>query len=210
VRATGGGPLEITIVDADPKDRHGIELVLRSWGHRVIGRAGSSESALDAIGKRRPQVALVGMDLADGNGIELVGRLVAADPDLGIVLVLGQAGVHELEEAMACGARGVVLGSGEAGELANAIGVVGEGGRYVAPGVERLARTYTRLALLSKREKEVLQLLADGLTGAQAAVALAVSPERVRRHIRSAMRKLRARTRVHAVTIALKRQEIRL
>jgi DNA-binding CsgD family transcriptional regulator len=62
--------------------------------------------------------------------------------------------------------------------------------------------------VLSKREREVLQLLADGMTGVQAAVRLAVAPETVRTHVRNAMRKLRARTRVQAVTLALKRHEI--
>jgi DNA-binding NarL/FixJ family response regulator len=128
---TGPTGLEITVVDGSAADRHGTELVLRSWGHRVIGRAASFESALDAIGKRRPQVALVAMELSDGSGMRLVRRLLASDPGLGIVLMLAQPDGHELEEAMACGARGIVLRTGQVTELASAVAIVAAGGRYV-------------------------------------------------------------------------------
>jgi DNA-binding CsgD family transcriptional regulator len=62
--------------------------------------------------------------------------------------------------------------------------------------------------VLSNREREVLQLLADGLTGQQASRELAVSPETLRTHVRNAMRRLGATTRVRAVAIALARREI--
>jgi DNA-binding NarL/FixJ family response regulator len=200
--------LEIAVVDANATQRHDTELVLRSWGHRVVARAGSPEAAFEVIAKRWPHVALVGVDLSDASGIRLVRRLLAVNPGLGVVLVLGRSSAHELEDAMACGARGITLRSGEVAELASALAIVGAGGRYVAPSVERRVQALAQLRVLSKPEREVLQLLADGVTGAQAAIQLAASPETVRNHIRNAMRKLRARTRVHAVTIALKRREI--
>jgi DNA-binding NarL/FixJ family response regulator len=143
-RGTGPPGLEITVVDGSADDRHGTELVLRSWGHRVIGRAASAESALDAIGKRRPQVALVAMELSDGSGMQLVRRLLAADPGLGVVLMLGQPNRQEMEEAMACGARGIVLRTGLVAELASAIAIVAAAGRYISPSVERRDRDLRR------------------------------------------------------------------
>lgn len=140
VGAAGAAPLEITIVEANAADRRGTELVLRSWGHHVIGRAESSDVAFDLIGQRRPQVALVGMDVPDAGGIQLVRRLIAADPGLGVVLVFGQSSTDELDEAMACGARGIVLRCGAAAELAHAVVIVGAGGTYFAPAAERRAR----------------------------------------------------------------------
>lgn len=203
-----GFSLEITVVEANARDRRGIELVLTSWGHRIIGLAESAEVAFDLIRKRKPEVALVGMDLSDAGGFRLVRRLLALDPRLGVVLVPRHASTDELEEALACGARGIVLRSGAAAELASAVAIVGAGGKYVSPGAERQASALAQLGVLSRRERELLQLLAHGLTGSQAAVRLAVSRDAVRADLRNAMRKLRARTRVHAVAIAIKRQEI--
>ena len=129
--------LEVAVIDANPSDRHGTELVLRSWGHHVIGRTGSFEGAFDLIRKQRPHVTVVGSELPDGSGPQLVRRLLAADPGLAVVLVLGRSAMHELEDTMTCGARGVVLRHGPVAELASAIVVVGDGGRYVSPGVGR-------------------------------------------------------------------------
>jgi DNA-binding NarL/FixJ family response regulator len=153
-------------------------------------------------------VALVGGDLADGSGIQLVHRLLAASSDLGVVLVLERPSADELEDAAGSGARGILLRSGDVSELATAVAIVAEGGRYVSPEVERRVRTLTEQSVLSPSEREVLQLLADGMTGVQAAVRLAVPPETVRSHVRDAMRKLRARTRAQAVALAIKRHEI--
>jgi DNA-binding NarL/FixJ family response regulator len=127
-------------VIASDTDRHGTELVLESWGHRVTGGAASPEAALDLIAKRRPQVAVVGADLPEGRGPSLVRRLRAAHPSLGLVLVLEGPSLPELEEAMAAGANGLVLQGGTAIEFANAVSAAGELGRYVAPAVERRAR----------------------------------------------------------------------
>jgi DNA-binding NarL/FixJ family response regulator len=200
--------LEIAIADGSPTDRHRTDLVLASWGHSVIGRAATSAAALDMVSRRRPQVALVGRDLADISGIQLVHRLLAASSDLGVVLVLERPSADELEDAAGSGARGILLRSGDVSELATAVAIVAEGGRYVSPEVERRVRTLTEQSVLSPSEREVLQLLADGMTGVQAAVRLAVPPETVRSHVRDAMRKLRARTRAQAVALAIKRHEI--
>ena len=132
-----GAPIEITVVDTNPTQRDSIELVLKSWGHHVVGRAGTYPEAFDVIGRRRPQVALVGMDPPDGSGIQFVRRLLVAVPGIGVVLVLGRSSVHDLEEAKASGAHGIVLRAGAVAELARAVVVVGEGGRYVSPGVRR-------------------------------------------------------------------------
>jgi DNA-binding CsgD family transcriptional regulator len=86
---------------------------------------------------------------------------------------------------------------------------VGGGARYLAPSIEGLVARQRHLgSVLSKRQREVLQLLAHGMTGVQASKHLTVSPETVRTHLRNAMLKLGARTRVHAVTIAVAQREI--
>ena len=200
-------PREVLLVDPNRALRTGMELLFRSWGHHVVGRTGDIESALDLITRRRPSVTLVDYDLAGESGAELVRRALQADPATKIVLYLGEPSRLELEEAMSCGAQGVVSKSGDPQELLQAIDIVTEGGRCIAPSVRsQLAAADARV--LSKREREVLQLLAQGLNGRQASRVLTLAPDTVRTHVRNAARKLGAKTRVHAVTMALKQREI--
>ncbi|MEA2398986.1 MAG: hypothetical protein QOK25_2542 [Thermoleophilaceae bacterium] len=204
---TPDAPLDLVLVDANRTPRKGTELLLRSWGHHVIGSADDARSGYDLIRKRRPHVALVDLELP--GGAEPVLRAATAF-GARIVLVLGQPDRRELDEALSCGARGLVLKSADPSELRQAIREVGRGERHIAPAVGRLvARQRPNLgSALSKREREVLQLLAHGMTGEQASKHLALSPETVRTHVRNAMRRLGARTRVRAVTIAVAQREI--
>jgi DNA-binding NarL/FixJ family response regulator len=208
---TKSPPLNMLIVDASATSRKGTELLLRSWGHHVIGSAADAQTAFELVRRRRPDVTLVDQQLP-GGGAPLVRRIVDADPSAGVVLHLGRSRRAELDEATRSGARGLVLKSGEPQELLRAIAAVGSGGRYITPLAERvLARALaTDSRVLSKREREVLQLLAHGATGVHASALLALSPETVRTHIRNASRRLGARTRVHAVTMAIENEEIEL
>jgi DNA-binding NarL/FixJ family response regulator len=201
-------PLDLVIVDANRTLRKGTELLLRSWGHHVIGTAGDAQTGAEIIRRRRPHVALVDLELPGGR--EPVLRAATAFA-AGVVLFVGQPARHELDGALRCGSRGLVLKSGDPGELREAIREVGRGERHVAPAVKELvARQRLNFGnALSNREREVLNLLAGGMTGVQASSQLTLSSETVRTHVRNAMRKLGARTRVEAVMMAVARHEIR-
>jgi DNA-binding NarL/FixJ family response regulator len=200
-------PRDVLLVSADCTLRTGTELMIRSWGHHVVGRAAGVEAGLDLMRRRRPSVTLVDMHLAGESGIELVRRAVEADPTNRIVVSLGSSRRLELEQAIGCGARGVVLHTDDPQELLSAIDAVADGGKWISVSVTR-ALAAAEPWLLSKREREVFQLLSDGLNGRQASRVLALAPETVRTHSRNAVRKLGAKTRVHAVTMALRRREI--
>jgi DNA-binding CsgD family transcriptional regulator len=103
--------------------------------------------------------------------------------------------------------RGLVLRSSPAARLTEALQVVANGGDYVDPAIEGQADgdlDLVRLASLSKRESEVLALLSEGLSGQGVADRLFLSPETVRTHVRNAMTKLGARTRVQAVAMLVR------
>ena len=128
-----------------------------------------------------------------------------------MLLYTGVVNVDTLAVAMECGATGFALKSGEPTELLAAIVAVAAGEGFVDPRLRRvlLARETTdRVSVLSDREREVLDLLASGLTGEEAAVRLFLSPETIRSHIRNAMAKLDAQTRGHAIAIALRQGDI--
>jgi DNA-binding NarL/FixJ family response regulator len=199
------------IVDDHVALRRGMELLLRRSGHHVIGTADDAESAEPLIKRRRPDVALVDLLLPGENGADLTRRLLADDPELRIVLYSGTADERQLLEALDAGAAGFALKSGDPGELEEAIRTVAAGGEWLDPRLRPLlSRSSARQAdkLLSPREREILELLSKGRSGEEAAADLGLSSETVRTHVRNAMNKLGAGTRVHAVALALQRGEI--
>jgi DNA-binding NarL/FixJ family response regulator len=128
-----------------------------------------------------------------------------------VLLYTGIGDQDTLVRALDCGARGFALKAGSPEELMAALRAVAEGSGYVDERLRSLllARfTTERIGILSPREREVLDLLAKGLNGEEVAVQLVLSPETVRTHVRNAMEKLEANTRVHAVAIALRQGEI--
>src|SRR5438067_2317459 len=152
---------------------------------------------------------LVDDHVALRKGIELLLRREGWS----VVGVAGDADEdHEvLLSALDCGARGFALKAGPPEELMAAVRAVGNGGEYLDPRLRPLvlARSATeRAGVLSPREREVLHLLADGMNGEQVAERLVISTETVRTHVRNAMAKLEANTRVHAIAIALRQGEI--
>lgn len=203
----------VVIVEDHVALRKGVELLIRARGHKVIGVAGDAAEALRLIPRRRPDVALVDIGLPDESGIVLATRLLREDPDLGILLYTGLDDQEVLRRGLDCGARGFALKAGAPEELMAAIERVAAGHGYVDPRLEPLIfnrATTERIGVLSNREREVLALLAEGMTGEEIARRLFLSPETVRTHLRNTMEKLEAQTRAHAIAIALRLSEIEL
>ena len=203
-------PLNVVIVDDHVALRRGMELLLRRAGHHVVGTADNAEAAEALILRRKPDVALLDLSLPGKSGAELTRSLLAADPDLRIVLYTGAADEGQLLEGLDAGAAGFALKSGDPDELQQAIRTVAAGEDYLDPRLAPLlAKAGSgRLRILSPREREILGLLSQGLSGEDAARQLFLSSETVRTHVRNAMSKLGAATRVHAVALALQRGEI--
>ena len=201
--------VNVVIVDDHVALRRGMELLLRREGYHVVGTADDAEQAEQLILRRRPDVALVDLSLPGENGAALTRRLLEHDPELRIILYTGSADENELLDGLRAGAAGFALKSGDPSELKAAIRTVADGGDYLDPRLTPLLRRASNgKKLLSPREGEILGLLAHGLSGEQAAVQLFLSPETVRTHVRNAMSKLDASTRVHAVALAMQRGEI--
>ncbi len=188
-----------------------MELLLRRNGHHVVGAADDAESAESLIMRRRPDVALIDLALPRESGAELTRRLLQADPDVRIVLYTGTTDERQLLEGLDAGAAGFALKSGDPEELEEAIRTVAEGRDWLDPRLKPLLARKNgngQAHVLSPREREILGLLSKGLSGEEAAKQLFLSSETVRTHVRNAMTKLGATTRVHAVALALKRGEI--
>jgi DNA-binding NarL/FixJ family response regulator len=204
--------IDLVAVDDDVALRKGMELLFERSGFRVAGGASNARRAYDLAISARPDVVLVDLHLPGSGGVELTRRLLAALPDVGVVLYGGHQDGKLLREALASGARGVVRKAASPEELMHAVRIVAGGGEYVDPRLARPlhARDTVGEDELSAREREVLHHLSHGLSGEEIAERLFLSPETVRTHVRNAMVKLDARTRVHAVAAALRQGLIEL
>jgi DNA-binding NarL/FixJ family response regulator len=205
---TGDGAT-VLLVEDHLALRRGLEMLLRDRGFHVVGVGDSAEQGYRLFETRRPDVAVIDVGLGEGNGVALAERILKLDPDAGVLVYTGMTDRKSIDLAARSGARGFALKAGGPDELITAIRVVAAGGVHVDPAVATLLAPSTSSArVLTDREREVLALLATGMTGEQAAEALFLSPETIRTHVRNAMRKLGAKTRVHAVALALRLREI--
>jgi DNA-binding NarL/FixJ family response regulator len=203
---TGLREPQVVLVDDHLALRKGVELLLRSEGMRVIGATESVDEARHMILNRRPDVAVVDIALGRGSGLDLAKDLLACGTSTGILLYTGLVGQRQLREGLESGVTGFALKAGSPDELVGAIRTVADGGEYLDPRLARLldkGQSRDLMALLSAREREVLELLAQGHTNEEVASRLYLSPRTVQTHVRNLMRKLGARSRMHALALAL-------
>jgi DNA-binding NarL/FixJ family response regulator len=173
----------------------------------VIGQASNGRELLEMTERRRPDVTVADVGMPTVDGIEFCRAITARPDPPPVVLYTGHAEPAVLQAALDAGARGFVVKSGPPQDLVRAIRAVHAGLPYVDAmlGASLLGRGGAGAdTLLSERESQVLQHLAQGLTTDGVAKQLFLSPATVRSYAESAMGKLDARNRVHAVAIALR------
>ena len=206
-------PLRVAFVDDHEAIRKSVETLLGRHGCVITASASTAREGFEAITARPPDVAILDINLPDEPGPTLARRLLERQPQLGILIYTGTDDQRLLRHALDSGARGFALKSGGIHELRSAIETVAAGRGYVDPGLRSLLLsrdTTDAVPILTQREREVLDLLSRGRTGEEAARVLFLSPETIRVHVRNAMRKLEAETRVHAVALAIRYGEIEL
>lgn len=205
------GSPSLVLVEQHEALRDGLAVLLERRGFSVLGCAPTAAGGEEVIAERHPDVAVVGVDLPDERGTELVRRLNGQLNGTKFVIYTGLRDPDLLGAAFRSGARGLVAKPAGLSVLVDALREVWRGGRYFDPrfanGGNGGEEGGTPRAL-SDREGEILAMLARGLTGEEIAQRLVLSPETVRTHVRNAMSKLEARTRTEAVVKALEREEI--
>jgi RNA polymerase sigma factor (sigma-70 family) len=181
----------------------------------VVGEAADGREAVDLAQRLRPSLVLMDIRMPRLDGIEATRRLVAAHGDAVRVLILTTFGLDEyVYDALRAGASGFMLKDAPPEELLAAVEVVARGDALIAPAVtraviEEFARRSPAQAApapvldeLTAREREVLELLARGLSNAEIADRLVVSDGTVKTHVAHVLAKLRLRDRVQAVILA--------
>lgn len=209
MEAERSGSPSLVLVEQHEALRDGLAVLLERRGFEVRGCATTAAGGEEVIVQRRPDVAVVGVDLPDERGTELVRRLNDRPPCPKFVIYTGLDDPDLLEAAYRSGARGLVAKPAGLSVLIEALREVWRGGRYFDRSfAKREGNGSAPQKTLSRRESEILTMLAKGLTGEEIARRLVLSPETVRTHVRNAMEKLDARTRTEAVVKALDREEI--
>ncbi len=200
------------VVDDHPALVEAIVAVLAGSAIDVVGVAHDGEAGLIAIRSHRPRVAIVDVRMPASSGIDLAREAARTVPDTGVLFYTGYGDRALLIEALDAGARGFVLKEAPLDDLVRAVRAIARGETYVDPvlaGVLVGAEAVERLPRLTRREREILRLLAEGLSNEQVGRRLHIAAETVRTHVRSAMDKLGADTRTQAVATAIRRSLIR-
>jgi two-component system nitrate/nitrite response regulator NarL len=201
-------PLRLLLVDDHPALRAGIRLQLESGlVATVVGEASDGSSALAEIERLRPDVALVDLRMPGMDGLDLTRTVVRDELGTRIVLLSALTEPHLVRSALDAGAWGYVGKEAPLDVICDAIAAVGTGTRYIDPTL--LAALVGPTAnQLTPREREVLQLAADGHQNKVIALELGLGDETVKTHLSTIMRKLDAASRTEAVAFALRRSII--
>jgi DNA-binding NarL/FixJ family response regulator len=208
------GALTVALVEGLPLFRDGVSaLVHRTPGLRWVGAAERPNAALQLCERFRPNVLVIDSTLDPRN--HLSSMLAAGDPSLALLVLIAEPNrtTRYVAGALAAGVHGVLLRAAEPAQLIEAIRSVHSERRYLDAALAQvLAAPRSQFGHLtgpvqqplSRREYQVLQLIADGLENQAIAKILFVSVETVRTHVKSILRKLAARDRTHAVAVAFR------
>lgn len=180
--------------------RHGLRAALATLPNlEVVGEADDGAQAETLAGELKPRVLLMDIHMPGLNGTEATRRILRKNPRIKVLALSMYAQKRYVLDMFAAGARGFALKSCSFEELAEAIGAVAEGGTWLSPELRHLevdilgqsARPPGRsLELLTPREREVVQLVAEGGTSKSIAERLNLSETTVETHRRQIMRKL--------------------
>ena len=203
--------MRVLIVDDHEVLSASLALVLDDQpGLKVVGSAGTLAQARRLLATTAPDVVLLDHRLPDGDGVSAIRELREIRPSVEIVVLTASAADHVLVAAIEAGAAGFVSKTRSLQEVTSAVRAAAAGEAVISP--EMLARLLPRLHRggtaargdLTEREREVLGLLADGLSNAAIASTLSVSVHTVRNHISNLSAKLGAHSKLEALSIAVR------
>lgn len=202
--------IRIVVVDDHPVVREGLVASLEDEAEfQVVGAAGSAEDALPLVTAQRPDVVLLDLELPGVSGLEAITALVAASPSSRILVLTAYDTDERVLGALRAGAKGYLLKGASLEEIARAIRAVQAGESYLEPRIAAKVVAelgpHKRTAALSRREREVLRLVADGHSNKQIARSLGITERTVKFHVTSIFNKLGAENRAQAVARAAQR-----
>ncbi|MEX0984318.1 MAG: response regulator transcription factor [Actinomycetota bacterium] len=201
------------IVDDHPVTREGLRTALEMSDDAVVvvGEAGSGEEAVEQARELAPDVVFMDVRMPGMDGIEATRRIREASPQTKIILITIDESRGAVSEAIAAGVSGYLLKDASPEALLDAARNAIEGNAVIHPQLTKAfieeaqaGSDEHRTTPLSKREREILQKVADGATTRQVASDLGISPHTVKTHLERIFEKLGANDRAQAVAIAIR------
>lgn len=212
--------LRILIIEDDPLVQLGIEQALASYSQlTIVDTVDDGYLAVEAASQHRPDLILMDIGLPGIDGIETTRQIKEKLPDIKIVMLTSHTSETEVTAAFSSGAEAYCIKGGSIEGLLSAIATVSQDGVYLDAKVAYIAlQSFQKAAAeaaqstetdpidsdLSDREKEVLELLVEGLSNPDIAKQLFISPNTVKAHMKSLMNKLAANDRVQVAVKALR------
>jgi DNA-binding NarL/FixJ family response regulator len=207
----------VLVVDDHRLFRGGLRDVLEDSGIAIAGEANSGEEAIELAPRLSPDVVIMDLKLPGISGAEATRRLLAAEPELTVLVLTVSAEGGDIDEALAAGAHGYLLKDATARELVAGVRAAASGEAPLSPPVATRLVAAMRDARrardaaggespveLSERELEVLRLISEGRDNPQIARALYISPETVKDHVSHILAKLRVENRIQAAVYAVR------
>jgi DNA-binding NarL/FixJ family response regulator len=209
-------PVRVLLVDDDDLMRAGLRAVLSSDATvEVVGEATNGRAAVEAVQALSPDLVLMDVRMPDLDGISATHQILAASPEAKVVILTTFEDDDYIFGALSAGASGFLLKRTTPEQLLAAIQTVAAGDSLLSPSVtriviERMAQQPTpattppdrHLDELTAREREVLQLIARGLSNGEIAATLVIEESTVKTHVKRILMKLHLRDRIHAVIFA--------
>lgn len=207
-----------TIVIADDHEivRIGLKVTLEAAGMRVLADVADGVAAFEAVKWQRPNVALLNVRMPGGDGISCLSRIKHDVPETQVLMLSGNENPTYLARAVALGAGGYLLKSVGAEQVVEAVRAVAAGKSIWPPDiVKRMSAAFAGSAggthigaqfNLTRREGDVLQLMAHGLTNKEIAKSLGIGYDTVKEHVQHVLRKLGVSDRTQAAVWAVRHQ----
>jgi len=216
----------IAIIDDHQLFREGVKRILDfEPSFEVVSEGDDGEDALSIVEDSKPDVVIMDINMPKVNGVEATKQLVEANPETKVIILSIHDDENYVTHALKTGARGYLLKEMDADTLIEAVKVVSDGGSYLHPKVtHNLVNEFRRLAtngsgggtaaiateirrplhILTRRECEVLQMLADGKSNRGIGEALFISEKTVKNHVSNILQKMNVNDRTQAVVVAIK------
>ena len=198
--------IRILIADDHAVVRLGVRLAIENRADMVlVGEARNAAETMELASQHQPDILLLDLRMPGAVGPSVIVGIVRSHPRTHVLIFSSYASEEEIYQSLHHGARGFLTKDATRDEIINAIREVHRGGRYIPPAVagrfaERLQRSE-----LTRREMEILNLLADGKTNRDIGRALQIAESTVKNHIKGLLTKLGANDRLQAIHITLGR-----
>ncbi|MCX6522962.1 MAG: response regulator transcription factor [Actinobacteria bacterium] len=208
-------PPSVMLVDDHTMLRQGLRRSLETEGIPVIAEASNGEEAIKMALETKPNVVLMDVSMPQIDGIEATRRLVQADNRQRVVILTMHIDREVIERAMKAGAVGYMTKDSTVKEVVMAVKLAANGDRILSPRLaevmlQEAKHADEQVSLLSPREEELLQHIADGLATSEVAEKMYISQKTVKNHLASIYEKLQARDRTQAVLMAVKMGIVKL